>query len=151
MTTDPAAARPMPATCAPDGSALTDPLVLAMGVLLVTDLAGGAVAARSGLNTWGQAWGSQARLAAPVPMIAAQLLLTTLTVRMGGRGAAIAAALLAAACLLSVVSGFFDGGLSDPALTTGTRALQLLLLSATTVVGALAAVRARRRWRWARG
>ena len=49
-----------------------------------------------------------------------------------------AAGLLAAACLVSVVSGFFDGGLGNAELTAGLAAFQYFLLAVTTAVGVLA-------------
>ena len=113
-------------------------LRLAMAVLLATDLVGGLLAVRAGVNTWGEAWGPEALLAAPVPMIVAQLLLVWLATRRLGRGAAVAAGLLATACLVSVVSGFFDGGLGNAELTAGLAAYQYVLLAVTTAVGALA-------------
>jgi hypothetical protein len=61
-----------------------------------------------------------------------------------GRAAAI---LLALACLVSVLSGFFDGQLARADLSAGERAFQVWLLVATGVLGlsaaALAAVPAR--------
>jgi hypothetical protein len=117
-------------------------LRLAMAVLLVTDLVGGLLAVREGVNTWGEAWGPEALLAAPVPMILAQVLLVWLATRRAGRGAAVAAGLLATACLVSVVSGFFDGGLGNAKLSTGLAAYQYFLLAVTTAVGALAIRRA---------
>ncbi len=122
-------------------------LAVAMGVLVATDVAGGIIAVRTGLNTWGEAWGSEALLAAPLPMIFMQVLLAWLTLRLTGRRAAIPAALLALACLVSVASGFFDGGLSNPQLTAGTRVVQAGLLAVTAVVGVLAAGHAVRAWR----
>ena len=71
-------------------------------------------------------------------MIVAQLLLTAAAVRAPRRPAAVAAGLLATACLVSVVSGFFDGGLGNDALGTGLVAFQALLLTVTGVVGVLA-------------
>ena len=117
-------------------------LRLAMAVLVLTDLVGGLLAVRAGVNTWGEAWGPEALLAAPVPMIVAQLLLVWLATRRTGRGAAVAAGLLATACLVSVVSGFFDGGLGNAELTAGLAAYQYFLLAVTTAVGALAIRRA---------
>ena len=117
-------------------------LALAMGALLVVDLVGGVWAALSGVNTWVDAWGGQALLAAPVPMIAAQVLMTWMAVRGRRRRAAIPAGLLALACLVSVASGFFDGGLGNAALEPGMAAYQVFLLTVTGVVGVLAAVRA---------
>ena len=133
-------------TTAPEATttALSVPrlLALAMGALLVVDLVGGVWAARSGVNTWPHAWGGHALLAAPAPMIAAQVLMTWMAVRGRRRRAAIPAGLLALACLVSVASGFFDGGLGNAALEPGMAAYQVLLLAVTGVVGVLAAVRA---------
>ena len=117
-------------------------LALAMGALLVVDLVGGLWAALSGVNTWADAWGGHALLAAPAPMIAAQVLMTWMAVRGRRRRAAIPAGLLALACLVSVASGFFDGGLGNAALEPGMAAYQVFLLAVTGVVGVLAAVRA---------
>ena len=113
-----------------------------MAGLGLTDLVGGLLAVRAGVNTWGEAWGPAALLAAPVPMIVAQLLLVWLATRRAGRGAAVAAALLATACLVSVVSGFFDGGLGNSELSTGLAAYQYFLLAVTAAVGVLAIRRA---------
>ena len=136
MTT--AATTPEAATTA---SSVPRLLALAMGALLVVDLVGGLWAALSGVNTWADAWGGHALLAAPAPMIAAQVLLTWMAVRGRRRRAAIPAGLLALACLVSVASGFFDGGLGNAALEPGMAAYQVLLLAVTGVVGMLAAVR----------
>ena len=137
------------ATTTPDATttALAVPrlLALAMGALLVVDLVGGVWAALSGVNTWADAWGGHALLAAPAPMIAAQVLMTWMALRGPrrlGRRAAIPAGLLALACLVSVASGFFDGGLGNAALEPGMAAYQVLLLAVTGVVGVLAAARA---------
>ncbi|MEZ5185717.1 MAG: hypothetical protein R2720_08230 [Candidatus Nanopelagicales bacterium] len=123
-----------------------DPLAVAVGALVATDLVGGLIAVATGLNTWGEAWGSEALLAAPIPMIVAQVLLATLALRLRGRGAAVAAGVLALACLVSVVSGFFDGGLGNGELTAGTRLFQIFLLAITAVVGVRAAILAVGRW-----
>jgi hypothetical protein len=117
-------------------------LALTMVALLLVDLVGGLWAALSGVNTWADAWGGHALLAAPAPMIAAQVLMTWMAVRGRRRRAAIPAGLLALACLVSVASGFFDGGLGNAALEPGMAAYQVLLLAVTGVVGVLAAVRA---------
>ena len=118
-------------------------LVGAVGVLIVTDLVGGLLAVASDVNTWGEAWGGEALLAAPLPMIAVQVLLTWAAVRGRGRGAVVAAGLLAVACLVSVASGFFDGGLGNDALSTGLAAYQVLLLTVTGAVGVVALLRLR--------
>ena len=121
---------------------LRRPLVVS-AALLATDLVGGLLAVAAGANSWGEAWGSKALLAAPLPMIGAQLLLTLLAVRRSSRGAAVAAGLLAAACFVSVISGFFDGGLANDDLTPGLVAYQALLLLVTAAVGVLATLRLR--------
>jgi hypothetical protein len=118
-------------------------LVAAMGALLAVDLVGGLWAALSGVNSWGDAWGGHALLAAPLPMIAAQVVTTVLSVRGRRRRAAIPAGLLALACLVSVASGFFDGGLGNAGLEPGMAAYQVFLLAVTGAVGVLAAARAR--------
>lgn len=117
-------------------------LTVAMGALLVVDLVGGVWAALSGVNTWADAWGGHALLAAPAPMVAAQVLMTWTAVRGRRRRAALPAGLLALACLVSVASGFFDGGLGNAALEPGMGAYQVFLLAVTGVVGVLAAIRA---------
>jgi hypothetical protein len=118
-------------------------LVTAVVVLVVVDLVGGLLAVASGVNTWGEAWGSSALLAAPLPMVVVQVVLCWAATRgeRRSRVAVVASALLAVACLVSVVSGFFDGGLGNAELSGGLVAYQALLLTVTAVVGALAAAR----------
>jgi hypothetical protein len=116
-------------------------LVAAVAALVATDLVGGLLSVASGVNTWGEAWGSKALLAAPVPMILVQVLLAAVAALAAGRRAAVAAGLLSVACLVSVVSGFFDGGIGNDALTPALSAYQVFLLAVTAVVGALAALR----------
>jgi len=113
-----------------------------MGVLLLTDLVGGLLAVAAGVNSWTEAWGGKALLAAPVPMVVAQLLLTWLSVRTSSRWSALPAGLLAAACLVSVVSGFFDGGIGNDRLSPALAVFQGVLLAVTATTGLLAAARA---------
>jgi hypothetical protein len=117
-------------------------LAAAMATLVAVDLAGGLWAALSGVNTWSDAWGGHALLAAPLPMIVGQVITTWLSVRGGSRRIVVAAALLTVACLVSLASGFFDGGLAHADLEPGMAGYQVLLLSVTGVLGVLAAVRA---------
>ena len=117
-------------------------LVLAMGVLLLTDVVGGVLAVAADVNTWGEAWSGKALLAAPWPMILAQLVLTWLAVRRPGTVATVAAAVLALACLVSAISGFFDGGLANDELSGALVVFQVLLLAVTATVGVLAVLRA---------
>jgi hypothetical protein len=118
-------------------------LAVAMAALVTVDLAGGLLAVASGVNTWSEAWGGEALLAAPVPMIAVQLLLTWVVATRRGKGVAVAAGVLALACLVSVVSGFFDGGLANDSLDGPLVAFQVFLLLVTGVVGGFALVGAR--------
>lgn len=115
--------------------------MLALVVVLAVDAAGGVLAVAADVNTWAEAWGSAALLAAPLPMIAAQVLLTWVAIRRESTLAVVAAGLLALACLVSVVSGFFDGGLGNDELSGGLAAYQVLLLTVTGMLGVLAAVR----------
>ena len=117
------------------------PLAIAVTALVLVDLVGGLLAVAFGVNTWAEAWGSRALLAAPLPMIAAQVLLAWLALRRTTNGAVVAAGLLAAACSVSVVSGFFDGGIGNDELGRGLSAYQGLLLAVTATVGVLALVR----------
>ena len=116
-------------------------LVDAMCALVVTDLVGGLLAVAAEVNTWAEAWWTEALLAAPVPMIVVQVVLALAAVTSARWFAALAAGLLALACLVSVVSGFFDGGLGNDALTPALSAYQVFLLVVTAVVGVLAARR----------
>ena len=118
-------------------------LVAGTTVLVLVDLAGGLLAVAAAVNTRSQAWGSDALLAAPAPMIAAQVVLTWVAATRRGRGAVVAATVLALACLVSVVSGFFDGGLANDSLDGPLVGFQVFLLVVTGVVGVLALARAR--------
>ena len=120
------------------------PVFLGTVALIIIDIVGGVLAVSSDVNTWGEAWGSQALLAAPLPMMAAQLVLAWLAARnVRPPIGLVAAIVLALACLVSAVSGFFDGGLANEELSGGLVAWQVFLLTVTTVVGLLAVSRAR--------
>jgi hypothetical protein len=127
---------------APTGSGR--PVLLGTVALIVIDVVGGVLAVSSGVNTWGEAWGSRALLAAPLPMMVAQLLLAWVAARnLRPPVGLVAAIVLALACLVSAISGFFDGGLANDELSGGLVAWQVFLLTATAVVGILAILRAR--------
>jgi hypothetical protein len=68
--------------------------------------------------------------------------LTWLATRSDGLLAVVAATLLALACLVSAISGFFDGGLGNDRLSGGLVVYQVILLAVTAAVGVLAALRA---------
>lgn len=113
-------------------------LVGAVVVLVVIDVVGGAIAIATDVNDGAEAWGPQARLAAPWQMIAFQILLTGLAVGRWRRLATGAALLLAAACLISAISGFFDGGFAAEELTGWHVAFQVLLIGWTALAGGFA-------------
>jgi hypothetical protein len=120
-------------------------LVATMGVLLATDLAGGLLEIAAGRNTLGTAWGSEATLCAPYPMILAQVvavLVVTGSARVAGK---VAAVLLALACFVSFLSGFFDGELARADLGAFDLAFQWWLLGLTALVGCLAVLSLMRR------
>jgi hypothetical protein len=120
------------------------PVLIGAVALIAIDIVGGVLAVSSGVNTWGEAWGSRALLAAPLPMMVAQLILAWLAARnVRPPIGLIAAIVLALACLVSAISGFFDGGLANEELSGGLVAWQVFLLTATAVVGVLAILRAR--------
>jgi hypothetical protein len=116
-------------------------LVRWVAALIGLDLVGGALAIAAGVNTPTQAWSAEATLAAPVPMMVAQVVLAGCAARYGDRRGAVAAGLLAVACLVSAASGFFDGQLGRADLPVELRAAQLCLVAATVAVGALATAR----------
>ena len=122
--------------------ALTTPwakrLVAAVAVLVLLDLTGGLIAVATDVNEIGSAWSAKARLAAPWPMILVQVALTAAAL-LPRRGVAVSAAsLLAGACLVSAISGFFDGALAAEELSAGHVVFQVLLIAWTGLVGALA-------------
>src|SRR5688500_476529 len=119
-------------------------LLVATVILVAVDVIGGILAVSADVNTWGEAWGSKALLAAPLPMMVAQLILAWLAARnVRPPIGVVAAIVLALACLVSAVSGFFDGGLANEELSGGLVAWQVFLLTVTAVVGLLAVGRAR--------
>ena len=118
-------------------------LLVATVILVLVDVIGGILAVSSDVNTWGEAWGSEALLAAPLPMMVAQLVLAWLAARnVRPPIGLVAAIVLALACLVSAVSGFFDGGLANEELSRGLVAWQVFLLTVTAIVGLLAVSRA---------
>jgi hypothetical protein len=116
--------------------------------VLATDLVGGLLDVGAGRSSLASAWSSSAALCAPWPMIAFQVGAYLLIRRGSGRLGRVAAVLLALACLLSVLSGFFDGQLGRVDLSAGERVFQVWLVAATGVLGfAAAAFSLRRRSR----
>jgi hypothetical protein len=113
-------------------------LVGTMGVLLATDLTGGLLEIAAGRNTVGTAWGSEATLCAPYPMILVQLLAVLVVTRSARIAGRVAAVLLGLACFVSFLSGFFDGQLARADLDAFDLAFQWWLLGLTGLLGCLA-------------
>jgi len=116
--------------------------VRAVIALVVLDVIGGSIAIATGVNEGSEAWGPQARLAAPWPMIVVQIALTVLAISRWRRISIGAALVLSGACLVSAISGFFDGAFLADELTAWHVAFQVVLICWTAVVGGLALARA---------
>lgn len=114
----------------------------ALAAVLAADLAGGVWDITAGRSTPADAWGSQATLCAPWPMIAFQVVAVTVAVRSHRLPGRIAAGILAAACAVSVASGFFDGQLARNDLAPAEVGFQVSLLAVTGALGGLAGVSA---------
>src|SRR3954452_21948570 len=122
-------------------------LLVATLVLFVCDVIGGFLAVASGVNTWGEAWGFDTEFTVPLPVGAAQLVLAWLAARnVRAPVGLVPAVLLGVFCLISLLFGLFDGGLTNTVASSACAWGVVwggVLLSATAVVGLLAAVRAR--------
>ncbi|WP_214110965.1 hypothetical protein [Acrocarpospora catenulata] len=123
-------------------------LIGCVGALVVVYLAGAAIAVDHGLNpTYLDALGTEGRLAAPIPMIILQLLAVALSVN-SRRGLALTGSgLLAVACSAAVISGFFDGGYTDPRLSTFDHGYQIAMIAGIAALGLLGAIQFTRRLR----
>ena len=144
---------PRPAPARADRAARTtaapDRLLLA-GALALTavSVAGGFVSVASGLaDTLLDAMGPTGRLSIPLPMMVGQLVAAWVASGRRRRPAIVASALIALVEPVCIMSGFYDGGYSDPALTGWVKGNQLLLVAMLAVVGTLAARRVVRLWR----
>jgi peptidoglycan/LPS O-acetylase OafA/YrhL len=124
----------------------TDPdrRVLLVTLALAAVSAGGAVVSVTGglAPTLLDAMGPDARLSIPLPMMLAQVLVAAVASGRRRRPALVAGVLLAVVAPVCIVSGFFDGGYADPALTGMQRAGQLMLVAMLALVGFVAARRA---------
>ena len=123
-------------------------LLIAMLVLFACDVIGGFIGVAEGVNTWGEAWGFDTESTVPLPVAAVQLLLAWLAARnVRPPVGLVAAIVLASFCLISFFFGAFDGDLTGQAESAGWLAWGVVwgfvLLAVNTVVGVLAAVRAR--------
>jgi hypothetical protein len=118
----------------------------AAGVAAVgaVSLAGATLSVAAGLSPdLAAGLGPKARLAVPLPMLAAQLILGLLAGLRHRAVAAGAAALLGTAGVICVVSGLFDGGYGDTRLTGWQLAYQGLLVAVLAACSVLAFVRVR--------
>jgi hypothetical protein len=115
-------------------------LVSTMAILLATDVAGGLLEVAAGRDTLGTAWGGEATLCAPYPMIAFQVVAVVVIMRSAQLARRLAAALLAVACFVSFLSGFFDGQLARPDLSVAEVGFQAWLLGVTVLLGVAAAL-----------
>lgn len=126
--------------------------VLARVYLLVAaaDLVGALVAIHTGLAHTSRTIGSGTAINAPFPFLAAQLAIVTAAATWRGRRAGtLAAAMLVVIGLASVLSGFGDGSYTA-SLTVVQRAVQIALVTATTLsipIAAAQVVEAARRRR----
>jgi peptidoglycan/LPS O-acetylase OafA/YrhL len=130
-------------------TALGRRLIVATLVLIVCDVIGGFIAVSAGVNTWGEAWGFNAKGTVPLPVGAVQFVLAWLAARnMRPPVGLVAAIVLSAFCLISVLFGLFDGDLVDQAGSAPWGFVWgVVLLVVTAVVGLLAIARARQLYR----
>lgn len=112
---------------------------MAVVALAAVSVGGAFVSVAGGLaDTVLGAMGPTGRLSIPVPMMLAQLLAAWVASGRRRRPALVASALLAIVAPVCIVSGFFDGGYSDPARTGAHTAYQGLLVTMLAVVGVVA-------------
>lgn len=117
---------------------------VAVVTLTAMSLLGAVVAVTGDLSPdYATALGPEGRLSIPWPMSVAQLLMAAAAASRRRPVALAGSGLVAVALLLGVVSGFFDGGYGDDALTDPQRAFQVIFVLALAVVGVLAALRFR--------
>ena len=111
-------------------------------VLAALSVGGALIAVATGLSAdVGEAMGPTGRLSIPIPMMLAQLAVAWLASGTRRRPAIVASALLVLVEPVCILSGFADGGYSDPARTPLHIGYQLLFVAAIGVVGLLAARR----------
>jgi hypothetical protein len=114
---------------------------LALAVVAISVL-GGVVAVATGVSAnLLAAMGPTGRLSVPIPMVVALVVLAILAARRSRAVSAVSSALLGLATAACIVSGFFDGGYGDSALTIGQRVIQAALVAALAGLGVAALAR----------
>jgi hypothetical protein len=111
--------------------------------LVGCSVVGGMVSVVSGVNTWGNAWTSEATLAAPWPMMLVQGLSTVAAVGPRRRPAIAGSIVLGLSAAVAGVSGFFDGQLGRSDLGAGYVSMQWVYVVVALGTSALAASRLR--------
>jgi hypothetical protein len=115
---------------------------VAVVLLAVLSFVGAVISVAGGLSsTLWEAMGPTGRLSIPIPMMLAQLAAAWLAAGPRRRPALVASGLLALVEPICIVSGFYDGGYSDPARSPFHVAYQLLFIATIALVGVLAALR----------
>jgi hypothetical protein len=109
----------------------------AFAVVLALDIVGLVVAVVTGLDEVGDAVLVGTPINAPFTFVAVQALAVYAATRRR-----IGAGVLAVLCLVSLVSGFADGGYGYDGLAPAEIAIQIGIVGATTVLGAVATVAA---------
>jgi hypothetical protein len=113
-----------------------------VAVLAALSVGGAVIAVATGLSAdvW-DAMGPTGRLSIPIPMMLAQLGVAWVASGTRRRPAIVASVLLALVEPVCILSGFADGGYSDPTRTPLHVGYQLVFIIAIGVVGVLAARR----------
>jgi peptidoglycan/LPS O-acetylase OafA/YrhL len=113
-------------------------------VLAVLSIGGAIISVAGGLSStiW-EAMGPTGRLSIPIPMMLAQLAAAWLAGGSRRRPALLASALLALVEPICIMSGFYDGGYTDPDRSLLDVAYQVVFVAAIAVVGVLAGLRFR--------
>jgi hypothetical protein len=111
-------------------------------VLAVLSVGGAIISVAGGLSpTIWDAMGPTGRLSIPIPLMLAQLAAAWFAAGSRRWLALLASALLALVEPICIMSGFYDGGYTDPDRSPLHVAYQLLFVAAIAVVGVLAALR----------
>jgi hypothetical protein len=115
-------------------------LAVAVAAFITADVIGLVGAVVTGRASLADAVASGTPLNAPVPFMAVQLLVTAGVLAWRGAVAGrLLAGLLALLCLISVASGFGDGGYGDPTLSAAGVAVQVAIVVPSLAAAALAA------------